>query len=121
MVDYPSTSQEALTLATYSNALNGVFEVNETKVADDKQSEQNESENDANEDEEESEDQDKQEAASNKEAQNAAKNATPDSPEEQAAQKKIVTELYKARKISAKNSPLRQMAFIKMNFVDEEV
>lgn len=68
LVDYPSTTQEALTLATYSNALNGVFEVNETKVADEKQSDQNESENDGNEDEEESEDQDKQEAASNREA-----------------------------------------------------
>ena len=116
MPDYPQTKAEAYSLAGAGHSLNGVFEVNEVPRGDAEEPEDEEEKEHQSEDEEEEVASVKSKVASQQEEQ---KQSTPDSAELQADMQKIINQLQIARSLSAANSSLRQMAFMKASFRDE--
>ena len=115
MLDYPQTKAEAFALARHSYALNGVFEINEVPKTDAEDIEDDES----GEDDDEESDEEFQEMKKKKEVGEIKQEVTADNEKTRAEMQKIVDQFHIARSLSAANSPLRQLAFMKVNFKDE--
>ena len=116
MPDYPQTKNEAFALARAGHALNGVFEVNEVPKSDAEDVDEEEKEAGSDEEEDDQASQKSKPASAQEEQQ---QQTTPDSEELQKEMQKVVNQLQVARSLSAANSNLRQMAFMKASFKDE--
>lgn len=124
LVDYPQTKAEAFALARHSYALNGVFEVNEVPKVDAEEADEDDEEGEGGSDEDDEDDEEqsqksKQAAKVEGAAEEQKLEMTPDSQETQKTMQTIIEQFMIARSLSAANSALRQMAFMKVNFRDE--
>jgi len=119
LCDYPQTQDEALAFAKYSHALNGVFQVNEV------QKPVTAAEEDSNEEDEEDEEgviSRGEDEVVHKEDQNQEEaKEEGDSADDRERATSVIQQLTASRSLSTAASPLRQMAFLKVPFVDESV